>query len=77
MQHEAARRVSLTSQIAEVQRELKMRADVYPRQVAARRMRQAEADLHVAHMRAVLATLKWLQANEDAIRAHIENRECP
>lgn len=65
----AERRVSLASQLAEVARELKKRGEVYPRLVATRQMRQAEADLHVAHMQAVLATLKWLQANETAIKA--------
>jgi hypothetical protein len=68
----AERRVSLASQIAEVTRELKKRGEVYPRLVSTRQMRQAEADLHVAHMQAVLATLKWLQANEDVVKSAVQ-----
>lgn len=64
-----AKRVSLASQIAEVERELAMRPAVYKRLVDNRQMRQAEAELHIERMQSVLTTLTWLQANEDAIKA--------
>lgn len=67
------KRYSLKAQIAEVERELAKRADVYPRQVASRSMRQAEADMQIAIMKRVLATLQWLDKNEDAIKAATEN----
>lgn len=60
--------VSLASQIAEVEYELRMRERVYANLVSTRRLRQAEADMHMAHMRAVLDTLHWLQRNEAMIR---------
>lgn len=65
----ADKRYSLKSQIAEVERELEQRAKVYPRLVSSRAMSQAEAEMHTAIMRSVLATLQWLHKNEEAIRA--------
>lgn len=63
------RKVTLQVQITEVERELKMRGTVYTGQVARGRMKQSEADYHIANMTAVLDTLKWLKANEAAVRA--------
>ena len=60
--------VTLVQQIQEVERELSLRAAVFPRQVYAKKMRQGEADEHMTRMQCVLATLKWLQANEAKIR---------
>lgn len=52
--------VSLAGQIAEVERELTMRKAVYPRWVAAGRIKQDQADARTIAMEAVLATLKGL-----------------
>lgn len=41
-----------------IRRELAMRERVYPRQVAANRMKRAEADQELRRMRAVLALLQ-------------------
>lgn len=51
---------SLASQIAEVERELRMRREVYPRLVTTRKLRQAEADMRIAIMQSVLDTLTRL-----------------
>lgn len=59
---------SLVAQIAEVKREIAMRMSVYPHQVARGKMKQGEADIHIATMRGVLATLEWLQENEQTVR---------
>lgn len=67
-------RFSLTAQIAEVRHELRMRAEVYPRLVASRKLRQGEADYHTNCLEAVLSTLTWLQENEPAIRQAIGSR---
>ena len=64
-------KVSLTSQVAAVQREIHQRGSVYPRLVAKGQMRQSEADLHISHMQAVLDTLEWLRANETDVRAFV------
>jgi len=37
-------------------------------------MRPGEAEFHIARMRAVLATLRWLQANEAVVRAAVTNK---
>jgi hypothetical protein len=60
--------INLKQQIDEVQRELALRKNVYPRFVASGKMTQEHADTHGERLRAVLATLEWLQANEDVIK---------
>jgi hypothetical protein len=53
--------IPLAAQIAEVERELRLRAGAYPRFIAAGRMTQAAADRHVAAMAAALATLRRIE----------------
>lgn len=53
--------ISLRDQIACVRRELALRERVYPRQVAAGNMKQAEADTEVARMKAVLDMLERVE----------------
>jgi hypothetical protein len=60
--------ISLNQQIDEVARELAMRDEVYPRMVNTGKMRQSIADFQTERMRAVLATLRWLQRNEEKVR---------
>lgn len=68
-------RISIVGQIAEAERELAMRHEVYPRRVASRAMKQGEADMLIARQEAIIRTLKWVQANEVAIRAWIEAKK--
>lgn len=49
---------ALTAMICEVKRELGMRVSVYPRMVAAHKLKKATADLQLALMRDVLAFLE-------------------
>lgn len=58
--------VSLEQQIAEVERELKIREVVYPRWINAAKpkLRPETADRQMARMRAVLETLRRLKTNE-------------
>lgn len=65
------KKISLIGQIAEVDREIAMRQQVYPRQVQSSKMRQAEADLLIERMQAVRASLVFLKENENDIRAMI------
>jgi hypothetical protein len=53
--------ISLRDQIACVRRELALRERVYPSQIAAGKMKQAEADTELARMRAVLDTLEHVE----------------
>ena len=48
----------ISQQINEVERELSLRRSVYPGLVTRGKMRQSEADEHLARMEAVLATLQ-------------------
>lgn len=60
--------IPLSDQIAAVKREISMRRHVYPTRVAAGRMKQAQADLEIDRMEAVLETLRALQQqNEPAL----------
>jgi hypothetical protein len=54
---------ALDQQIAEVARELALRRAVYPRLVAAGRLRRAVALENLARLRAALRTLKGLRRN--------------
>jgi len=64
-------KVSITSQIDEVQRELKERERVYAHLIASRKLRQSIADYQMDRMRSVLTTLEWLRDNETDIRAAV------
>lgn len=55
--------VSIQDQIAEAERELKMREKVYPRQVEQRLMTQKTADLRISLMKAIIETLKSSQGS--------------
>lgn len=63
-----ARKISLTGQIQEVDYELAQREKVYGRLVGSGGMRQSQADEHTERMKAVRATLVWLQENELLIK---------
>lgn len=66
-----AGKISIIGQIAEVEREIRMREQVYPKQVREGRMRDTEATMLLDRMRAVLATLHFCRENEADIRAYI------
>jgi len=61
--------ISIAQQISEVERELAQRREVYPRLVANHKMRQSIADYQTERMQATLATLRWIQKHEVAIKA--------
>ena len=56
--------VSIEEQIASVEREIRMRESAYPRWIEQRRMTVKTAEHEIACMRAVLATLQRLAAEE-------------
>ena len=70
----SAAKIPIASQIAEVKRELALRANTYPRLVGSGKMRQGEADLCTARMEAVLATLMFVQKHEGGFRAVASGR---
>lgn len=63
--------IPIAQQLAEVRRELALRAAVYPRHVAAGKMTKAQADHCMAAMTAVLKTLEWCAAIAPTIRADL------
>ena len=62
---------SLTTQIQEVEREIALRRNVYPRQVSKRAMSQSASELLIERMEDVLNTLLWLERNETEVRAYV------
>ena len=72
-------KITLRAQIEELEYELAMRRDVYPRLVRRGKLRAGEAELHMRRMEAALNTLRWLQrlldehgraALPEAVRKH-------
>lgn len=59
--------IPIDKQVACLVRELKMRASVYPRWVAAQRITQEKADYEIECMRAALATLREIEASQRLI----------
>lgn len=59
----------LPVQIAELKRERGIRDRTYPTMIVRGQMSQHEADLHMAHLDAAIATLEWLQRNEMTIKS--------
>ncbi len=69
-------KVPLSRQIAEVERELRLRRDAYPRLVASGKMRQSVADFHTGDMAAAKGTLEWLQEiGEDDLREFVRAKK--
>ncbi len=66
---------SLTAQIAEVEREIAMRHRVYPGLVRSRKMSDREAEELILLMENVLATLRWVERNKDAMLAQFGRPE--
>jgi hypothetical protein len=64
----------LAEQIAEVERELAMRAKVYPGWVVAGKLSQALADRQTACLAGALKTLQWLQSHETEIKDMLRKR---
>jgi len=62
-------RPTLSQQITELQRELKMRNRVYPRQIKSGKLSTNKAYEQTRNMSAALNTLLWLQKNGDAVKA--------
>ena len=52
-----------------MEREIKLRECAFQSYGRAGKMRSSEVEFHIARMKAVLSTLRWLQVNEATIRA--------
>jgi hypothetical protein len=63
--------ISLAQQIEEVEREIKLRESAYRSYGRTGSMRTSEAEFHIARMKAVLTTLRWLQAHEATVKAAV------
>ena len=60
--------IPLEDQIKEVEREIRMRARLYPEWVEKKRLKPETADHKLAALRAAQSSLVWLEANEHWIR---------
>jgi len=62
-------KIPLSEQIAEVGREVGLRRKVYPRLIGKGLLARADAEHHLARMRAALGSLRRLAGNATRIRA--------
>jgi hypothetical protein len=67
---------TLDEQIACVERELRLRRQVYPRWVATGRKKQAVADREIQVMEAVLTTLRALQSSRNGHAKQGDHSPC-
>lgn len=64
-------KISIVGQISEMEREIALRERVYPQQVAAGKMKQAQAEMLMDRARAILATLMFCQEHLEDFRTFI------
>ncbi len=70
-----AGKISIIGQIAEVEREIAQRQQNYAKLVREGKMRKEEADMLMARIYAVLATLHFCREHEADIRAYMAARK--
>jgi hypothetical protein len=63
--------ISLAQQIEEVEREIKLRESAVQGYGRTGVRRSSEAEFHLTRIKAVLTTLRWLQAHEATIRVSV------
>ena len=61
-------KISINQQIDEIDRELGQRASVYPRLVAAGKLRQSVADYQVERLKAAKRTLEFVRDHAEEIK---------
>lgn len=67
---------TLSAMISEVEREIKMRKEVYGRQVDGGKLRRAEAEYKIGMMEEVRKTLVWLEEiGRDDLKAYLAERK--
>jgi hypothetical protein len=70
-----AGKISIVGQIAEIDREIALREQVYPRQVSEGRMKKEAAAMLMDRIHAVRATLMFCREHEAEIRAWMAERK--
>lgn len=65
-------KVSIDQQISEVQREIALRRNVYPKMIAAGKLRDGEARECQRRLAAVLDTLIWVRDHQAMIRKAVK-----
>ena len=70
-----AGKISIMGQIGEIDREINLREKVYPHQISAGKMKQEVADMLMARIQAVRATLLFCQDNEADIREFVTHKD--
>ncbi len=70
-----AGKISIVGQIAEIDREIALRRQVYPKRVHEGKMRQEEASMLMDRIQAVRETLVFCQKHEAEIRAYMAEKK--
>ena len=67
--------IGIVSQIAEAERELALRHNVYRKQLDAKTITQEQANLLIGRMEAIIKTLRFVQTHEAGFREFIAARK--
>ena len=70
-----AGKISIVGQIAEIDREIALRRQVYPKRVHEGKMRQEEANMLMERIHAIRETLVFCQKHETEIRAYMAEKK--
>lgn len=70
-----AGKISIIGQIAEIDREIAMREQVYPRQISEGKLKKEMAEMLMQRIHAVRATLVFCREHEADIRAWMSERK--
>lgn len=70
-----AGKISIGGQIAEIDREIALRRQVFPKRVHEGKMRQEEANMLMDRIHAVRETLVFCQKHEAEIRAYMAEKK--
>jgi hypothetical protein len=70
-----AGKISIIGQIAEIDREIAMREQVYPRQISEGKMKKEMADMLMQRIHAVRATLVFCREHEQDIRQYMQDKK--
>lgn len=70
-----AGKISIVGQIAEIDREIALRQKVYPREIAAGRMKPEMADMLMDRIQAVRGTLVFCREYEADIRRYVAQQK--
>lgn len=68
-------KIGIVMQIAEAERELALRRNVYPKLMASGKLKQEQADMNIERQEAIIRTLRFCHKNEGEFHAFVNGRK--